>query len=101
MRGVPKWFNTVADVENSLAVDKEATQTKLAELRDGRIAWFPAAKLEAGMAGLEDATHKVVTMQESMNGTEERWQYELREDPNALMFRIGLTVDRINEMLEV
>lgn len=99
MRGVPKWFNTVADVENSLAVDKEATQAKLAELLKGRFAWFQAAKLENGAAGVEDSTHKVVRMREGMDGPEERWQYELREDENALMFRIGLTVDRINEML--
>ena len=99
MRGVPKWFNTVADVKNSLALDKVATQAKLAELLEGRFAWFPAAKLESGAAGREDATHKVVTMREGMDGPEERWQYELREDPNALMFRIGLTVDEMNEML--
>jgi hypothetical protein len=30
---------------------------------------------------------------------EERWQHELREDSNAFMFKIGLTVEKINDYL--
>lgn len=100
MRGVAKWFNTEQDIINCMAVDKEATKARLRELLDGRFAWFPDKVLKKGAAGIEDDTHKVVTMQADNGGIEERWQYDLREDPNAWIFRIGLTVEKINELLE-
>lgn len=103
MRGVPKWLNTIEDVMNSMAEDPQATKARLRELLAGRIAWFAVRKLEDGEAGLEGATHKVVEQRGGMGpedeGPVERWQYDLREDENAWMFRIGLTVDRINELL--
>ena len=100
MRGVAKWFNTEQDIINCMAVDKEATKARLRELLDGRFAWFPDKVLKKGAAGIEDDTHKVVTMRAQDGGAEERWQYELREDENAWIFRIGLTVEKINELLE-
>ena len=100
MRGVAKWFNTEQDIINCMAVDKEATKARLRELLDGRFAWFPDKVLKKGAAGIEDDTHKVVTMQADKGGIEGRWQYELREDENAWIFRIGLTVEKINELLE-
>ena len=100
MRGIAKWFNTEEDIINCMAVDEEATKARLRELLDGRFAWFPDKVLKKGAAGLEDDTHKVVTMQAENGGVEERWQYELREDSNAWIFRIGLTVEKINELLE-
>lgn len=33
MRGVPKWFNTIEDVENSMEVDKDAMPNSSAMLR--------------------------------------------------------------------
>lgn len=100
MRGVAKWFNTEQDIINCMAVDKEATKARLRELLDGRFAWFPDKVLKKGAAGIEDDTHKVVTMRAQDGRAEERWQYELREDENAWIFRIGLTVEKINELLE-
>ena len=100
MRGVSKWFNTEQDIINCMAVDAEETKAKLRELLDGRFAWFPVKKLANTAPGVEDETHKVVTMQAQDGGKEERWQYELREDQNAWLFRIGLTVEKINSYLE-
>ena len=103
MRGVPKTFGTEQDIINSMAEDPQATKAKLREMLSGRFAWFAVRKLEDGAAGLEDATHKVVVQSGGMGaedeGQEERWQYELQEDPNAFMFKIGLTVDKINSYL--
>ncbi len=103
MRGVPKIFGTEQDIINSMAEDPQATKAKLRELLAGRFAWFAVRKLEDGEAGLEDATHRVVTQRSGMGpedeGPEERWQYELQEDANAFMFKIGLTVDKINSYL--
>lgn len=102
MRGIPKIFGTEQDVINSLAEDANATKAKLRELLNGRFSWFPVRKLEENEAGVEDDTHKVVTMDGGMEAPvtpAERWQYELREDSNAFMFQIGLTVEKINNYL--
>ena len=104
MRGIPKTFGTEQDVINSMAVDAPATKAMLQKLLDGRFAWFALRKLKDGEAGQEDDTHRVITQGGSMGaggkeGPEERWQYELREDPNAFMFRIGLTVEKVENYL--
>ena len=100
MRGVPKWFNTVEDVENSMGVDKEATKAKVQEMLDGRFSWFVTGTLGAKEKGVEDETHKVVATEDMESGKAERLQYELREDPNAWLFRIGLTVEKAHELME-
>jgi hypothetical protein len=104
MRGIPKVFGTEQDVINSLAEDPAATKAKLRELLTGRMAWFPVRKLADGELGLEDATHKIIEQGGGMEpgsqgGPEERWQYALQEDPNAYMFRICLTVEKVNNYL--
>ena len=99
MRGVPKWFNTIEDVMNSMEADKEATQEELLKLLDARMVWFPTGKTKA--PGKTSDTAKVVPMTEEDTGEEYLMQYELREDENAWLFKIGLTVEKINELLEV
>ena len=105
MRGVPKTFGTEQDIINSMAEDPQYTKAKLRELLAGRFAWFAIRKLEDGEPGQEDANHKVVVQSSGMGageqeGPEERWQYELQEDPNSFIFKnLGLTVDKINSYL--
>jgi len=100
MRGIPKVFGTIQDVENSMAEDAKATKARLRQLLEGRFAWFAVRQLKDGEAGQEDDTHQVIIHGGGMgNFDEERWQYELREDPNAVMFKIGLTVEKIHEYL--
>lgn len=98
MIGIPKHFNTLEDVNNSFAIDKDATKKELKVLLEGRFSWFQVGKLAEGEEGITDDTHKVIPMQKD-DGSTERWQYEMREDSNAWMYRIGLTVERINELL--
>jgi len=98
MIGIPKHFNTLEDVNNSFAIDKDATKKELKVLLEGRFSWFQVGKLAEGEEGITDDTHKVIPMQKE-DGNTERWQYEMREDSNAWMYRIGLTVERINELL--
>lgn len=103
MRGAAKHFNTAADVENSLKVDKEGTKARLRALLAGRLVWADAGALPEGTEGVTDATHKVVEMGEgegSENQVTRLHQFELQEDPNAWMFKIGLTVEKINRYLE-
>ena len=99
MRGIPKWFNTREDELNSMAVDKDATKAKLQEMLDGRFVWVAILKLGDNADGIEDATHKVLTQREMEGGQEERFQYELQEDPNAWIILICLTVEEINNLI--
>ncbi len=104
MRGVPKTFGTEQDIINSMAENPQATKSMLRELLAGRFAWFAVRKLADGEAGQEDDTHKVVVQCSGMGpedeGPEERWQWELQEDPNAFIFKtLGLTVEKINSYL--
>ena len=99
MRGVPKWFNTVEDVLNSMQDNKEATKAALKEMLDARMVWFPVGKVVGDGEGITSTSAKVIPMKDDMTGEEYLMQYELREDENALMFKIGLTVKKINELL--
>lgn len=102
MRGAAKHFNTLADVANSMAVDKEGTKALLRKLKEGRFIWVDKGAL-GNAQGVTDATHKVVEVGEgdSMeNQTMKPHQFERQEDPNAWMFRIGLTVAQIDAYLE-
>lgn len=105
MRGIPNVFNTEQDIINSMSEDPEATKAKLRVMLDGRFAWFADRKLSAKETGITDGTHRVIVtrgeMVDDKEGPEERWQYELREDPNAWMFKIGLTVEKVNKYLEM
>lgn len=103
MRGAAKHFNTAADVENSLRVDAEGTKKVLRSLLEGRMIWVDAGALASGAKGVTDDTHKVVAMSEgegSENQVVRQHQFVLQEDPNAWIFQIGLTVEKINEYLE-
>jgi len=104
MRGIPKVFGTVQDVENSMAEDVKATKARLRQLLEGRFAWFAVRMLAADEEGQADETHRVMIHSGGMGpdgqeGPDERWQYALQEDSNAVMFQIGLTVEKINEYL--
>ena len=103
MRGAAKHFNTAVDVENSMKVDKEGTKKVLRALLEGRLIWTDTGALAEGEEGVTDETHKVMLISEGEGGENENahpHQFELQEDPNAWMFRIGLTVEKINAYLE-
>jgi len=104
MRGAAKHFNTLADVENSMTVDREGTKALLRKLKEGRFIWQDKGPLASATAGITDSTHRVVAVAAGdgvdAGGTSVPHQFELVEDPNAWMFRIGLTVQKIDQYLE-
>lgn len=98
MEGYPKHLNTRADYELVIATfPREKWVPQLQAMLAERLQWFNLGKLETEDAGLEDATHKIVTM--DMMGESERYQYELREDPNCDLLRLGLTVEQVETWL--
>lgn len=107
MRGATKHFNTIQDIENSIAVDAAGTRPVLQALLDGRFCWEDKGKLAQGVTGVEDATHKIVEMADEADRdkpeSEQRkykHQMELVEDKHAHIFRLGLTVAQVEAFLK-
>lgn len=91
MRGFPKTIGSKKDMENLLAMPEhaEAAKAKLEELEVGSTVWVVGKKLTKAQPGLTSATQKV-SVQVAEDGKEERYQMDLREDPQAPFFSLGL-----------
>ena len=98
MRGFPKHFNTPADIDNCMQLFPKETATAMQSLMDGRYTWEQKKKLADKDVAIEDADHKVVTIQSG--SVEERWQYERSEDPRARFFALDLKVEDVQACLE-
>lgn len=100
MQGYPRYINTKADIDyviDNFPGDSRTTEFLQSLLTD-RYGWYPVGKLVDGADGTTDDTHKVVDL-ETEPGITERWQYELRENPTARIFRMGLTVAEAEALL--
>lgn len=82
MKGFPKYINTKADLDNLINLYPQETKQYVQTLINTKDNWFP---IELIGDGLTDDTHKVYVDPE----TQEKTQYELREDPNGPLFRLG------------
>lgn len=91
MRGFPKFLNTKQDYLNCMTEFPQETKKSLQTLLDGCFSWFDTAVIETD--GVTDDTHRVV------NTDDEKIQQELREDPNARIFKLGFTVAEVEELL--
>ena len=94
MKGYPKTIATRHDLD--VALDAEPTLAKqyLGMLIDERMVWVPVEMQE-----LEDDTHKIVVGKDH-DGNETRQQFELIEDTNCKLFRLGLTVEEVEAMIK-
>lgn len=98
MKGVPKYFNTKQDVENSLLEDKEATISILRKLYENRFIWKDVGIIEN--EGINDNIHKVVEMRDNLdNNITHRHQLILIEDPMSYIFRLGYNKKELEELL--
>ena len=82
MKGFPKYINTKSDLEHLVKDFPEQTKQYIQKLIDTKDNWYP---IELISDGLEDDTHKVYEDLE----TKEKTQYQLKEDPNGPLFRLG------------
>jgi len=99
--GHPAHLNTKYDYEYVRKHFPEAKwKPAWQALLDTKDAWLMTSPLKAKEAGVTDATHKVVEV-ETMDGKIERYQCELKEDPNALVFRKGFKVAEVEAVLAV
>lgn len=92
MKGFPKVLNSKQDYFNCLPAYPNETKEALKALLDNRFSWFDVAVLADGVSGITDSTHRVI-------GDSEKIQQELREDENALIFKLGFTVQEVEGLL--
>ncbi|MDZ7789740.1 MAG: hypothetical protein U5L08_04450 [Xanthomonadales bacterium] len=100
MRGFPKRFNTRQDVLNTLADYPQETAGHLRRMVDERFNWFIDRELAEGEAGVSDDTHRVREDKDDEGAVTARYQEAWREDPRAQLFRLGLTVDEAEQLIE-
>lgn len=98
MKGFPKFINSKQDVLNLLPDYPAETKSFLQGLLDSKDNWFYVADV-AENEGINNDTHKVVE-NKSTNSEEVTYaQYELKEDENAYIFKLGFTVDEVKELI--
>lgn len=98
MRGFPK---TLSSKEDYLYVkehfDREQWVPEFQALLDARMVWMPTGTVADESAGVTDATRKVVVDEQADPKT--YTQYELQENPDAKIFRLGFTVAEVQAAL--
>ena len=100
MRGFPKTISTKSDVNNLLLLYPVETKKYLKEIIDNRFVWRSTGAITEGAAGVQDATHRVIATHRVMRTESGLEQFELVEDANAKIFRIGFTVSEVEEILK-
>ena len=97
MVGYPKFLNTKEDYEFVRAnFPKEQWESDFKALLDERYEWFNLGEIEG--EGVTDDTHKVVEDKRD-DETVVRYQYEYKENENARIYRLGYTVEEVENIL--
>lgn len=94
MRGFPRTISTKIDVQNLFQLYPDETREYLQKLLDTRFVWRSTGAIAEGMAGVQDAVRRVMRTESGLE------QFELVEDENAKIFRLGFTVSEVEEMLK-
>ncbi|WP_208432931.1 hypothetical protein [Bartonella taylorii] len=105
MREYPEHLNSKQDYLNMLEFDKAETLKRLEHLLAMRFYWVFVKELSEGEEGLEDDMHKVcitTTMPFDSNGdfVEKRCQYELQESEHASLFKLGFSVEEVEQLIK-
>lgn len=89
MNGFPKTINNKHDIAHLMGEFEAETKAYLQTVLDNKDQWLMTSKLEDGDAGITDDTHKVEELKDEDDVVTERYQYELMEDPNGELYRLG------------
>lgn len=92
MRGFPKHLNSKQDYLNCLSDYPTETKAELQRLLDSRFVWQDTAIIEN--EGITDDAHRVIETEDG------KIQQELVEDVNAEIFRLGFTVEEVEELIK-
>lgn len=94
MRGFPRTITTKNDIQNLLQLYPDETREVLRQLLDTRFVWRSTGAITEGAAGIQDAVRRVMRTESGLE------QFELVEDENAKIFRMGFSVAEVEEMLK-
>lgn len=99
MKGYPKHLNTKADYEYVRQnFPRFAWKKDFEDLLTSSKDWVNMGEITGDC--VTDDTHKVVTDAEMDSGEKKSYQFELKENPTAKIFRIGYTVDEVEKILQ-
>lgn len=100
MQGVPKYLNTKEDYEYLRQnFPAEVWRPKFESLLTERMQWFNTGVLAEGAVGQTDDSHKVIEDAGMGGAVATRYQFELRDDANCLLFRLGYAVEEVEAIL--
>lgn len=100
MKGFPKNLNTKHDYDYVRAnFPPEMWIPEYEMLLASRTVWLPTGEVVNEAAGIVDATHKVEIEQQSEKDEIKYVQYELKENPDAKIFRLGFSVEEVESIL--
>ncbi|SPU27789.1 Uncharacterised protein [Candidatus Bartonella washoeensis] len=106
MREYPEHLNSKQDYLNMLDFDKAETVRRLENLLKTRFHWVRGKELGENEEGIEDETHSVhVVMEMADFDTDidlraKRIQYELQESKSSHLFRLGFTVEEVEQLIK-
>ena len=100
MIGFPKNLNSKFDYEYIRGnFPKEKWIGLFQNLLNERMQWFNIGKLDKKEDGITDDTHKIIENQEQGEQLAEYYQYELKEDQNCQLYKLGFTVKEVESIL--
>lgn len=101
MVGFPKWLNTKEDyLYVREHFPREQWEPVFRALLDERMQWLNVGQLESEADGVTDETHKVVGGESDMTEAPAKYyQYEYKEDLNCRLFKLGFTVEEVEQLL--
>ena len=102
MKGYPHHLNTKADYMYVHAnFPREQWFPDFQALLDSTHDWFFEKHLDTKNEGIEDDTHKIVKFENTETKEITYDQYVFKEYNNALLFRLGFTVDEVEKLIRV
>ena len=102
MKGYPHHLNTKADYMYVHAnFPREQWLPDFQALLDSTHDWFFEKHLDTKDEGIEDDTHKIVKFENTETKEITYDQYVFKEYNNALLFRLGFTVDEVEKLIHV
>ena len=98
--GYPIWLNSREDYDYvQKHFPKEQWEPDFQKLLDDSVKWLNVKKLANPADEIIDAKRKVETV-EKEDGAREYYQYELKNDPNCRMSRLGLTKKEVENIIQ-
>jgi len=97
MVGYPRWLNTKEDYDYvQKHFQKEQWLPDFQKLLDDSVKWINVKKLTKEADGIVDAKRKMEIV-EKEDGMKEYYQYELKDDPNCRLYKLGFTIEEVEE----